>query len=240
METKKIKLLLDAFYAGNTTLEEEQTLMDYFCSEKDIPKEFETDKEIFCSLKIEKEKDIIAPKNLEKRLKNHIDNLARESQKESSTIKIDWKKIISIAAVVAILIGCSIYIHYSNQDSKVQISSRTQIISKVDTNNDVQDLNNNTKGESSILASNQPIKEDVASDTVTPKLVKKAPRTNKRQHISHPIRREGTEEDAEKALIEIARKLRQVDSKCSYAQNKINETNTEIYNKIDDKLNNIK
>lgn len=50
MNKATLKNLLEAYYNGETTVEEEKRLIDYFATATDIPAEFEADREVFTAL----------------------------------------------------------------------------------------------------------------------------------------------------------------------------------------------
>lgn len=50
MNKAKLENLLEAYYNGETTVEEEKRLIDYFATATDIPAEFEADKGVFTAL----------------------------------------------------------------------------------------------------------------------------------------------------------------------------------------------
>ena len=66
MELKVIKDLLEKYYDGATSIEEEQIIKEYFL-ENDVPPELSVDKELFCSLSQEGEVGLINP-DLEKKI----------------------------------------------------------------------------------------------------------------------------------------------------------------------------
>ena len=74
--------LLDKFMAGTTTIEEEQTLADYFRSEQRVPAEWEDYKDMFA----------------------YFDNGMAEVSEQKEDIIVLWKRI-AVAATLLILIG---------------------------------------------------------------------------------------------------------------------------------------
>ena len=102
MEPNKIKQLLEKYYDGNTSTEEDQLLKDYFRNES-VPAEFEVDRQLF--LYTASEADTL-PLNsqLEQKLETWID---QQESKETKTRKIFWGyRIAGIAAMFAIVITC--------------------------------------------------------------------------------------------------------------------------------------
>ncbi|MDR2953639.1 MAG: hypothetical protein LBV43_00990 [Prevotella sp.] len=106
MEPSKIKNLVEAFYNGQTSQEEEQILYDYFNS-NNIAEELLREKELF--LQIYDTDTINIPDNLESDLNNLIDILNEEEKARKGYHKRRlWIQLGSIAATVAILI-CAVY-----------------------------------------------------------------------------------------------------------------------------------
>ena len=123
MNTDKIDALLEKFYDGSATDDEERVLAAYFRSEKDIPSRYAADRDIILGLNSGfNDADIPLPKGLGSRINDMIDGLADEKKTKDSTDnifhKINWKAAASIAACAAIAIG--IFFTFINLDgSKV-------------------------------------------------------------------------------------------------------------------------
>lgn len=115
MDTGEIKKLIEAFYNGNTTAEEEQTLLDYFKGEN-VAEELLNEKKIF--LEMNETDNIEIPVGLEDKLSNLIDKLATEEEEASKPRKKSlWTWAGSVAAGVAILIFAGI--HFTKQHETV-------------------------------------------------------------------------------------------------------------------------
>lgn len=111
MNTNEIKKLIDAFYNGETSVEEEQLLLNYF-NGGDIAEELLEEKEIFLHMYNAEPADV--PVGLESKLNNLIDELASKETvkvelKPQSNKRQMWVKIGSIAAGVALLITAGVY-----------------------------------------------------------------------------------------------------------------------------------
>lgn len=110
MKTDEIRLLIEAFYNGETNAEEELILLDYFSSD-DIAEELLDEKAPF--FEIYRKEPIDVPSDLEFKLERLIDELDSKEkiQKNASTLKI--KRVIgwtaSAAACIAILISVAFY-----------------------------------------------------------------------------------------------------------------------------------
>jgi hypothetical protein len=101
MKEELLKKLLEKYYNGDTSVEEEQYLKEYFLGEDVLPG-YEAEKEIFRLYSASCE--IITPDNgLESRIKLAIDNL--EEQKMNRTPVIRRYTLMSIAAGLLIIIA---------------------------------------------------------------------------------------------------------------------------------------
>ena len=108
----EIKRLLEAYYAGNTSIEQEKLLCDFFATAINLPPELEPDRQLFVSLCSMEEEPIDVPADLESKLISHIDDLERAEAKKH----INWVKpfsIISVAASVIVLfiLAFNFFIH---------------------------------------------------------------------------------------------------------------------------------
>lgn len=105
MNNNNISKLLDSFYNGQTTTEENLLLLNYFNNTDNLPEELQEEKEIFLLLNSNVTNEIVVPSNLENRLANLIDTLAeQEEATKTSTKKRNLIQWIAVAASVAILI----------------------------------------------------------------------------------------------------------------------------------------
>lgn len=115
MDTGKIKELIEAFYNGDTTADEEQLLFDYFNSDS-VAEELLDEQKIF--LQMYRADDIEVPARLEAKLSNLIDDLSRQEEKVVETKKRNlWRWAGSIAAGIAILVFAGI--HFNNTQPTV-------------------------------------------------------------------------------------------------------------------------
>lgn len=113
-----IKDLLDAFYDGTTSLEEEKKLTEYFLGQE-VAEELKLDQKIFCELSsVQKEYDF---SSLESKIDSLIDKLDVEEKNENKILYtqpkliINWRWITSVAASVLIILCAGIYFHNSNR-----------------------------------------------------------------------------------------------------------------------------
>lgn len=116
MELNQIKQLLEKYYDGNTSLEEEQLLKDYF-RYRPVPAELETDKELFLYTSSET-KTVLMNSSLEQRLESWIDQ--QEPQKKTFRLNPWIYRIAGVAAVFAVVI--TIYI--TSKPSKIELSMK--------------------------------------------------------------------------------------------------------------------
>lgn len=100
----KIIELLNLYYDGKTTIEQEQTLIKYFSEETDIPKELLAERDLIMAMR--ETVDIEIPAKLEEELVNHIDKLDRKEQfRNSSWVKRFGIPAIAASIVIAIAVG---------------------------------------------------------------------------------------------------------------------------------------
>lgn len=121
MKTSDIKNILDAFYNGESSEEQEQQLLHYFESE-DVAEELLTEKDFFLSLFVSVEK-VEIPHNLENKLSGMIDVLAHkemsvEKEKKQDRIKRGRGRLLATIGAVACAasIGLAFYL---NTDSSI-------------------------------------------------------------------------------------------------------------------------
>ena len=69
-----MKELLEKYYNGETTPQEEETLREWMLH-GEVPEELVADRELFLQMEREKEKEVELPAGLEQRLDSLIDNL---------------------------------------------------------------------------------------------------------------------------------------------------------------------
>lgn len=111
MKTDEIKIMLDAFYNGETTAEEEQILLKYFRRE-DVAEELLDEKEVF--LAMYKAEPVNVSPALSSKLESLIDELALEDEqrvepKTQHTRKHLLRWVGSAAACIAMLISATFY-----------------------------------------------------------------------------------------------------------------------------------
>lgn len=114
MRTNDIKILLEAFYNGETNADEERLLMEYFKGE-DVAEELKDDQTIFLAMYEAEPVDV--PLSLESKLNSLVDELAEKENQETEKVEMRpqtnrramWAWIGSAAAGVAILISAGLF-----------------------------------------------------------------------------------------------------------------------------------
>jgi len=100
-----IRKMLDRFYLGETTLEEEKKLYDYFSSQT-VPEEFIPDKELFQTMG-SGDQDIEVPEDLNQKIIDSIDQVER---KVTRTRRISVFSLSGLAAGLLVMIA--VYLFY--------------------------------------------------------------------------------------------------------------------------------
>lgn len=113
MDIKNIEQLLDSFYEGITSIEEEKVLLNFF-EGSDVPQYMRNDQQLFLDLYHSEKKNV--PENLENKLNNLIDNLDKQTNiktQKSKRLSINWKWVSGIAASIAIFVSAGIFFQKS-------------------------------------------------------------------------------------------------------------------------------
>jgi hypothetical protein len=124
----EIRKMLERFYRGETTLEEERILQEYFSSAS-VPEELLPDRELFRSLE-PSGNFVTVPDSLNRKILDVID---KQEKKEVRTRRISVYALSGLAA--GLLVVIALYVGYFRVDQTVQMASN-QI---TDTYNDPQD-----------------------------------------------------------------------------------------------------
>ncbi len=96
MELSRIKILVDKYFEGLTSLEDEQELARYFAQTEDIPEEYQVVKMMLGAF------DTLSHETPNREVKVNVETKRRNT----FTLNIKW--MAGIAATVAILIGVTI------------------------------------------------------------------------------------------------------------------------------------
>lgn len=104
METTDIKNLLDRFYRGETSLDEEKRLTDFF-RQTNVPNEFLADKKVFDALS---ENTVDVPLESVQAIDSLIDSFTDDKTEEPKIKKLHIRYwAIGVAASLAIIFGVS-------------------------------------------------------------------------------------------------------------------------------------
>jgi hypothetical protein len=112
---KDIRKLLDRFYLGDTTLEEERSLQEYFSSTQ-VPEELIPDRDLFRSMESGNEA-IQVPVDLDRKILAGID---REERKHLRTRRISIYSLSGLAA--GLLVVITLYTGYFRQGGSTRLA----------------------------------------------------------------------------------------------------------------------
>jgi hypothetical protein len=115
--------LLTVFYNGETTVNEECELRQYFENEN-VPPELQQEKAFFLSI-FESSDEVIVPQSLEYQISRALDRLDFEKKKSTVSNKKSWAWLSGIAASIALIFSVGIY-HF-NQNGNVNFAQNQQI-----------------------------------------------------------------------------------------------------------------
>ncbi|MEZ5072004.1 MAG: hypothetical protein R2751_13855 [Bacteroidales bacterium] len=113
---KDIQHLLERFYNGETSLDEEKRLEEYFRS-GEVPEPLHPDRNMFLALLEEKE-EVRVPKDLNK---NILETIDKAYENERRTRRITLYSLSGLAAGLLILIA--LYLGYLREDAPRQLAS---------------------------------------------------------------------------------------------------------------------
>lgn len=119
MKEDTIRHLLEKYYSGETDVNEEKILEDYFMHDE-VSAEFSVDKEVFFHLaEMKKNDEITFPVGMEKRISDNIDMWEKQSKANKPRYYTLYRYVSGIAAAVVILIGISVFMPKNQDDSAV-------------------------------------------------------------------------------------------------------------------------
>lgn len=108
MKTDDIKQLLQRFYNGQSTLEEEQQLM-FFSQDEQVPDELQADRALFQQYLSLKSEEAPLPAALEQRLERRIDTWESNRRTASSGQRRKWYWISGWAATLILAVGIGLH-----------------------------------------------------------------------------------------------------------------------------------
>lgn len=111
MELSRIKILVDKYFEGLTSLEEEQELARYFAQTEDIPEEYQAVKIMLGAF------DTLSHETPNREVKVNVETKRRNT----FTLNIKW--MAGIAAAVAILVGVTITLAPNSRN--IEVSTET-------------------------------------------------------------------------------------------------------------------
>lgn len=228
-----IKSLLEKYYRGNSSVEEELILSNYFLTEEDIPAEYEADRILFASMAKDKG-SFTAPADLESDIISRIGKVRGKKR---------WR-IISAVAAAAALTGVAVILPLTLiKDNQIPAESLAEVSGQDIT---VNDSAINVKNTSDDSMSNSLTENSFANSSGTESGIDQSPEVTKTYNNANIKSVEKTEtltaEEQEalnkglKALANIGRQLKQADNRLAAAETNITET----YAKINGIVNNLK
>jgi hypothetical protein len=114
---EEIRKILDRFYLGETTLEEERMLHSYFLSNS-VPEELIPDKELFLTMGSGSE-SVEVPDDLDQKIIASID------KKEASTTRTRRISVFSLSGLAAgLLVMIAVYVFYIRTDTPSMLASQ--------------------------------------------------------------------------------------------------------------------
>lgn len=218
-----IKSLLEAYYDGTTTIEQEKLLCDFFASATNIPAELEADRQLFNSLHSALTNEIIVPDNLEDQLITHIDNLEKAEQNNSRKWIIPFTYISAAACLIALF---TIGLNFIDLDSKL-IDNETILVSENNINDTIDNKTDNTPK----IEQQEPVIVDevteVPQETKKKKRAKRK-RINKTNQLKSVSDEQIAYENTERALMLLSEKLNIAQEGVKQTENTIHEVNNTI------------
>ena len=113
---EKVRKMLERFYLGETTLEEEKWLQDYFSSTT-VPEELIPDKELFQTFGSSNE-TITVPGDLNKKI---LERLEKEERRELRTKRISLFSLSGLAAGLLVLIA--VYLFFLRTEDTTRLAA---------------------------------------------------------------------------------------------------------------------
>lgn len=180
MDTNKIKLLVAKFYNGETTIEEEELIYNYFIN-SEIAEELEKEREYF--MQFNRVHEVPFPENLTTGIDNIFNRLEQKEQADRKRKKL-WLWAASIASVI-ILIIFAIYFPDKNY-------TEDNILADADT---------------SWIKTNQPlVTEQILTDTIpAPPNIDKPEITDKKPENEQQIKQQKKTKKPDKQKNEISK-----------------------------------
>ena len=128
MNVNEIKTLLEKFYQGATTLDEEKLLQKYFANSNEDNENFAAEKYLFSNLNLAA--GIEMPSDLTEKIVAKIDNENQKNRFQKFTLNMRLRTI-SVAACFALLVSATEVILFNSESPKLIANvstSETEII----------------------------------------------------------------------------------------------------------------
>ncbi len=218
-----IRQLLEAYYNGDTSIEQEQLLCDFFATATDIPADMEADRQLFLSLATSIV-EIDIPNDLENRLNIHINNLDSAEKLNHR----NWIKPFSIISVaVSLIIMFVIGVKYISFDQQIN-NPNIELITDID-----EDTIEIEEQSDTIPSINSNIEQSHDEEKSKPTIVQKKKHVKKHRTIrTNQLKSVSDEqiayENTEKALLLLSEKLNKAQESINKTEATINDINNTI------------
>ena len=154
MKTNEIKILLQKFFDGTTTPDEEMILEEFFLSEQPHPG-MEAEERMFRERLDIRNEEIPVPEDLESLVLNRLDPL---QQRPAAKIKRIYYYMMSAAAIILLLISSVVFLNRQDQSMIISDPELAYAESRVALEKVSSMLNRGTAGLSSLNKLNTAVK----------------------------------------------------------------------------------
>ena len=116
MESNELKKLVERFYEGQTTEQEEQLLQHYFL-DGDVSPEWAVEQQLFKQLY---QADVPVPEYLERQLSQQIDGwnkIEKLSERKARMFTLRW--IVGVAAGLLLLFSVGLLVHFQQKEDEI-------------------------------------------------------------------------------------------------------------------------
>lgn len=116
MESNELKKLVERFYEGQTTEQEEKLLQDYFLG-GDVSPEWAVEQQLFKQLY---QADVPVPEYLERQLSQQIDGwnkIEKLSERKARMFTLRW--IVGVAAGLLLLFSVGLLVHFQQKEDEI-------------------------------------------------------------------------------------------------------------------------
>ncbi len=119
MRTKDIEILLDKFYAGESTVEEEKKIAE-FLSKDDLPEKFLPDRKVFEALS---ENGMDVPSDSARKIESLIDSFAEETSNRRQKIRSIKYWAAGIAASLALIFAVNMFQKSNKEETTLLVDT---------------------------------------------------------------------------------------------------------------------